>query len=62
MDEDGLINLLTVVPVSEIESRAIPYIRAHFDEGAYRGEFTKFYKYFANTWMTRYDAKVRYHD
>jgi hypothetical protein len=28
----GLLNLLTVVPINEIENRAIAYIRKHFNE------------------------------
>lgn len=55
MNDDGLINILTIVPVSEILIKAIPYIRAHFPEGAYKDAFNQFWSYFEKTWMNRYD-------
>ena len=41
MWEDGLINLLTVLPLSEIVNKAIPFIRANFDEGKFSKQFDK---------------------
>lgn len=61
MDENGLINLLTVIPIDEIESKGIPYIRAHFPEGTFTNLFNNFWKYFSNTWLKRYDPKVEFH-
>ncbi len=49
MSDQALINLLTVDPVEEIESKTIPYIRQRFYEGAYKAQFTRFYKYFVST-------------
>jgi hypothetical protein len=54
----GLINILTVVPLEEIESKAIPYIRANFDEGPHVAKFDIFYNYILKTWMKRYDPKL----
>jgi len=33
VNEDGLLNLLTVIPIKDIESKGIAYIRACFNEG-----------------------------
>ena len=52
MCEDGLINLLTVVPLSEIVNKAIPFIRANFDEGKFSKQFDKFWAYFTRYWMS----------
>ena len=54
MCEDGLINLLTctVVPLSEIVNKAIPFIRDNFDEGKFSKQFDKFWTYFTRYWMS----------
>ncbi len=52
---DGLINLLTVIPITEIVNKGIPYIRNHFDEGKYSKCFDDFWNYFVSTWMVKYD-------
>ena len=55
MDENGLINILTVIPVEEIVPKGIPFIRAHFDEGEYSRKFDQFWRYFQDTWINSYD-------
>ena len=42
MDENGLINILNVIPVDEIVVKGIPCIRSHFDEKAYGPQFDLF--------------------
>jgi hypothetical protein len=33
VDANGLINILTVIPIEDIENKGIPYIRQNFNEG-----------------------------
>jgi hypothetical protein len=54
MDKKGLINLLTVIPIAEIENKGIPYIRSNFNEGVYSKHFDKFWSYFTHTWLGIY--------
>jgi hypothetical protein len=49
--QNGLINLLTVIPIAEIENKGIPYIRENFNEGLDKNKFDMFWKYFVATWM-----------
>jgi hypothetical protein len=51
VDPDGLINILTVIPIEDIESKGIPYIRAHFDEEGHTSKFDAFWKYFRSQWI-----------
>ena len=53
-NKKGLINLLTVVPIVEIENKCIPYIRKHFDESLDKKKFDDFWGYFVRTWMNMY--------
>jgi hypothetical protein len=55
---EGLLGMLTVIPVKEIESKGIPYIRSVFPEGNFKNEFDQFWKYFVKTWLNSYDPKV----
>ena len=55
IDKNGVFNILTVVPVDEIETKAIPYIRSVIEEGEYDKHFDAFWKYFIKTWMGLYD-------
>jgi hypothetical protein len=55
VDPEGLLNILTVIPINEIECKGIPYIRAHFDEGGHTDKFDVFWNYFANQWMNMCD-------
>ena len=56
--DDGLINILNVIPVQEVLVKGIPYIRAHFDEIGYKRNFVDFWLYFTNTWLGYYDAET----
>ena len=55
MGENELINILNVIPVSEILVKGIPFIRAHFDEKGYKKQFDGFWEYFMKTWLKYYD-------
>jgi hypothetical protein len=57
VDSNGLLQILTQIPISEIENRGIPYVRSNFDELEYKPNFDKFWKYFVDTWMVTYDPK-----
>jgi hypothetical protein len=57
VDATGLLNLLTVIPIDEIENKGIPYIREHFNEGQDKPKFDTFWKYFVSTWMTQYNPE-----
>ena len=54
MNEKGIINLLTIIPIDEIEDIGIPYIREHFDEQEYTEKFSQFWEYFLHTWIYQY--------
>ena len=54
MKPGGLIELLTVIPIEEIERFGIPFIRATFDETGQVTKFNAFWKYFCNTWLKKY--------
>ena len=54
MRSDGLLEMLTVIPISEIECKGIPYIRANCIEGEDSGKFDRFWIYFCNTWMATF--------
>ena len=56
--KNGVINILTVIPIDEIVSRGIPYCRRGFDESAHQSQFDSFWDYFVKTWMIRYNPKV----
>lgn len=58
MNSNGLINILTGIPIAEVESKGIPYIRASFNEGPHVEKFNTFWKYFKDTWMNQYDPCV----
>jgi hypothetical protein len=49
--KNGLMNLLCMVPPSEIKTKAIPYIRSKIDETGYKQQFKEFWKYFVSTWV-----------
>lgn len=48
---DGVMNILTVIPIEEILTKGIPYCRCGFDESS-------FWSYFISTWMVRYNPRV----
>ena len=55
---DGIMNVLTVIPIEEIVTKGIPYCRCGFDESSHQVQFDSFWKYFISTWMVRYNPKV----
>ena len=58
MDENGLINILTVIPVDEIETKGIEYIKSKFNPGIYGKHFDNFWIYFKKTWLGLYDPST----
>lgn len=57
MDSKGLLHLLTEIPIEDIESKGIPYIRQNFNEGQHKPKFDAFWKYFTETWMIQYNPE-----
>lgn len=55
----GLVNLLTVIDPTEIESFGIPYIRKEMEqfEEKFKDLLDEFWKYFKKTWMTLYKVE-----
>jgi hypothetical protein len=52
---NGLLELLTVIPIAEIENRGIPFIRATYNVKEDSLErFDKFWTYFRNNFFVRY--------
>jgi hypothetical protein len=53
---DGLMNLLTTIPICDIQKYGIPFIRSQMaeEESQYGNVLNEFWKYFVNTWMRRY--------
>ena len=51
----GTLELLCVIPIREIMTKGIAYVRSKTDEGTYRQKFDTFWNYFRTTWMTKYD-------
>lgn len=58
MAKHGLFELLTVIPIDEIVSKGIPYIKAHFDTKGHDEEFAEFWIYFESTWTVTYDPTI----
>jgi hypothetical protein len=57
MGPDGLIHLLTEIPIADIERKGIPYIRHRYNEGQHKPKFDAFWKYFVDTWMVKYNPE-----
>ena len=55
---DGVMNILTVIPIEEILTKGIPYCRCGFDESSHQVQFNSFWSYFISTWMVRYNPRV----
>lgn len=52
---NDLMELLTVIPVSEIENKGIPFMRSTFNEKQEdREKFNAFWTYFTKNWLIRY--------
>jgi hypothetical protein len=51
----GVIDVLTVIPVDEIEPKGIPYVRSKVDETDWQSVWDTFWDgYFVNTWIKRF--------
>jgi hypothetical protein len=48
---DGPFNILTVIPIEEIEGKGIMYVRSKINEGQYSRDFDAFWAYFKRTWL-----------
>ena len=55
---NGVMNILTAIPIEEIIPKGIPYCRRGFDESRYQDKFNAFWDYFIRTWMIRYNPRV----
>ena len=55
---NGVMNILTAIPIEEIIPKGIPYCRRGFDESRYQDKFNAFWDYFVRTWMIRYNPRV----
>ncbi|KAE8893076.1 hypothetical protein PF005_g21676 [Phytophthora fragariae] len=51
----GIMDTLTVIPVDEIVSHGIPYVRSKIDERSHKKAWNTFWSYFSQTWMENYD-------
>jgi hypothetical protein len=56
--QNGIMNILTVIPVEEILSKGIPYCRSRTIETSYQKELDHFWAYFEKTWLRQYDPRV----
>jgi hypothetical protein len=56
--QNGIMNILTVIPVQEILSKGIPYYRSRTNESSCQRELDIFWAYFIKTWLKQYDPKV----
>jgi hypothetical protein len=50
----GLLEVLTVIPIGEIETKGIPYVRSKCKEEGYLSSFNQFWNYFKSTWLDRF--------
>lgn len=55
---EGPINILSLIPIEEIEEYGIPFIRSVFNEGQYTVQFNLFWKYFGAVWIKRYPPNL----
>eukprot|EP01034_Spumella_vulgaris_P034631 gene34631-42719_t len=51
MMQIGKMDLLTIIPVSEIVSKGIPFLRSMIDESACQDKWNKFWVYFIKNWI-----------
>ena len=51
----GPLEILCVIPINEIMTKGISYVRSKTDEGEYSERFDSFWNYFKLTWMTMYN-------
>jgi hypothetical protein len=53
----GVLDILTVLPVGEIEEKGIPYVRSLINCDGSRGKWNEFWRYFVTTWMQKYPVE-----
>lgn len=56
--ERGKINILLIIPIDEIISKGIPFVRNQVDEKQYQLAYNNFWNYFIKTWMKDYNPKL----
>ena len=54
----GPLEVLCVIPINEIMTKGISYVRSKTDEGSHKEKFDSFWNYFKLTWMTKYEPKT----
>jgi MULE transposase domain len=55
---NGVVNILTGIPIEEIIPKGIPYCRRGFDESSHQEQFNAFWEYFVKIWMIRYNPRI----
>jgi len=58
MDNDGPINVLTVIPINKIVTKGVPYVRSKTNEVGYEENFNEFWKYFISAWIKKYNPNT----
>jgi hypothetical protein len=56
--KDGLLDILTVIPVEEIRTNGIQFIDHTLSEEGHKYNLAPFWKYFRKTWLKAYDPKL----
>jgi hypothetical protein len=51
-------NFLPLVPIEEIQEKAIPYIKSKIPHGPHTSKLDAFWKYFFATWMKKYEPSL----
>jgi hypothetical protein len=55
---NGVMNILTVIPINEIIKKGIPYCRSKINEDGQESKLHAFWKYFEKTWCNEYDPNL----
>jgi len=58
MSKDGYIDILLYIPVDEIVSKGIPFVRSKIDECPFQSAYNSFWNYFIKIWMNDYDPRT----
>ncbi|ETO73153.1 hypothetical protein F444_10876 [Phytophthora nicotianae P1976] len=51
----GVIDVLTVIPITEIAEKGIPFVRRRVDELGHQVQWDTSWRYFTRTWVRNYD-------
>lgn len=51
----GYLDLLSNILVAEIETKRIPFVGQHMDEGVHKALFNNFWAYFIKAWLNIYN-------